>query len=335
MMQVNKILIPNNPHLDPVAAIWLLYKYGQEKFPDIQSAEIVYWHQGHQPTQEDVAGLGENVMLIDLGGGMFDHHGKENNTATAFSLVAEHLGIQENPELSALISYVREDDLEGLHNRFGDLAYLLKCMYKNGEPVDKVMQTTFSLLDQFQETQRKWHHDVRAEYEEKCKVYKLKRGPKKIKVGIIESDNEQVANFGITTDSLSVVVQRRSTGHVMILTNKHHRIELKEIIGAIRMKELEMEGYDKPLDPYKLRYEGNSTLVPNWFFHRSLNAFMNGSAALSKAEPTKVPFNNIIDFVSYGVSSDTFGLCDCATGGQTCPFSRYGFRKCEDQKRLQ
>ncbi len=120
----------------------------------------------------------------------------------------------------------------------------------------------------------------------------------------------------------------------MILTNKFHRIDLREIVAAIRKKELELRGYDKEINMEKLKFEGKNMLVPNWFYHRALNSILNGSDSLNKTEATKINFNDIARFVLYGLSSEESELCDCETSGGNCPYSAYGFSKCEKKKNL-
>lgn len=330
-MEVKKILIPNKPHLDPIAAIYLLLKYGQEKFPGINIAKINYWKASHDPSSEELKQFEEDgILLLDIGGGIFDHHNKkEAEGETTTSLVASFLDIKENPELSALLNYVREDDLEGLHNRFGDLANTLKVMYKQGAKNNTVVQFALMVINYLQIGQHEWHHTVKNEFLAKANIKKIKRFKRKLKIAIIESDNLQVANYGLTVKNMSVVVQKRSSGHVMILTNKNHKIDLREIIAAIRKRELEMADYQKEINIDRLKFEGKNSLLPNWFFHRSLNSFLNGSDALSDAEPTKVPFNEIIRFIIYGLSTDESELCDCDQGGEKCPYKNYGFNKCK------
>ncbi|MFH1582691.1 MAG: hypothetical protein ABIB72_00020 [Candidatus Falkowbacteria bacterium] len=332
-MEIKKILIPNKPHLDPIAAIYLLKQYGKEKFTGVESAEIIFWENSHDPKPEDINKfISEKVLTIDIGGGMFDHH-KNFRKETAASLVATCLGVEKNPELIALLNYVREDDLEGLHNRYGDLAHLIKCFHKQNISSLKVVELGLRMIGYFQATQSDWCLNVKKEYENKIKIYKIKRFNNKIKIGVVESDNSQLANYGITMDNLSAVVQKRSTGHVIILTNKHHHINLREIVAALRMRELELSGYNKPIDPAKLQFEGKNSLIPNWFYHRSLNAFLNGSEALNKAEPTKLKLSEIVSFVWNGLSSEHSEYCDCDKGGLSCPFSKYGFSKCQGRKR--
>lgn len=330
-MEINKILIPNKPHLDPIAAVYLLKKYGEDAFPGIKNANIIFWDKSSAPTETEISKFKDDkVLIVDIGGCEFDHHNKNNGGAeTTASLVASYLGIELKPELNALLNYIREDDLEGLHNRFGDLAYLIKCFYKQNKSSEKVVELGLKLIDYFQISQINWHSKVKAEYESKIKIYKVKRGDKKLKIGIAESDNSQLANYGLTMANLSVVVQKHSNGQVMILTNKFHRVNLKEIVAAIRMRELELAGYGKTIDPAKLQFEGHSALIPNWFYHRSLNAFLNGSEALNKAEPTRLKLSEIASFVWNGLSTEHSEYCDCNQEGLTCPFVKYGFSKCK------
>lgn len=333
-MEIRKIVIPNKPHLDPIAAIYLLLEYGKEKFSGIETADISFWKNSHDPSTEDLEKFKEEKsLLIDIGGGMFDHHGKNDGKETSTSLVASYLGIEEKPEINALLSYVQEDDLEGLHNRYGELAYMVKCMHKQETELSEVIRFALQALHFFQATQLDWHYVVKKEFEEKCEIIRVKRNKNKIKLGIIESDNVQVANYGISVAGFSVIIQKRSTGHVMILTNKHHRINIREIVGAIRKRELEVRGYAKYIDPRRMQFEGKNTQIPFWFYHKSLNAFMNGSDAISKAEATKIPFDEIVELVHYGISSENSPYCDCDTNGNKCPFASYGFSKCESRRK--
>lgn len=332
-MEIKKIIIPNKPHLDPIAAIFLLLEYGRDKFIGIENADIVFWEHSHDPNEEEIKNLeSESALLIDFGGGIFDHHGKNDGKETSTSLVAEYLGISKNPELNALLAYIQEDDLEGLHNRYGELAYMVKCMHKQQIESSEVIKFTLQAINFFQATQMDWHYVVKNEFEEKCEVINVKRNKNRLKIGIIESDNVQISNYGLTAANFSIIIQKRSTGHVMILTNKHHRIDLREIVGAIRMRELELMGNVREIDPRKLQYEGKSMQIPFWFYHRSLNAFMNGSDALSKAQATKVPLSEIINLVVYGAGTDVSPYCDCQSGQGRCPFAPYGFSKCRKQR---
>lgn len=310
MIKAGKIVIPSKPHLDPVAAIWILRRYGEEMFAGIKEAPLQFVEANVGYSEAERQELeNQGTIMIDVGGGRFDHHNDQNKLEeTSTSLVAEFLGVADKAELSALLSYIREDDLQGLHNRFGDLAQLLKVMYKQGIDQNEVIELAMRIIDLFQAGQQQWHFEVKEEYEKKCHLLRARYHKKNIKVGVILSDNMQLGNYGLNVDNLSVVINRRSTGHVAILTNKKHKIDLRQIIAVIRNREMESRGAKKEADLSRLAFEGSNSQVPNWFYHRSLNAFLNGSDALAKVEPTVIPFKELVYLTLCGLAEQRLDL---------------------------
>ena len=176
IQKINNIILPNKPHLDPIAAYYLLVRFGSEKFPEIKNAEISFWKSSYDPSEEEISKWEkEGFVLIDLGRGIFDHH--ENGHFASF-LVAEYLGIENKPELKAILKYLEEDDNFGLHNKFGDLAHIVKMMYKQNIDVQKIFDFVFSALD----AMIYFDDESKKEFEEKGKIYKIKRGKNKIKI---------------------------------------------------------------------------------------------------------------------------------------------------------
>lgn len=286
--------------MDPIAALYVLGHYGAEQFPGIFEAQINFWSESRPPSAEELAQFkAQGVLLVDIAGGDFDHHANTSGVEESVTEIAgQFLGVQDKPELVALLNYIREDDLEGLHNRWGDLAYLLKNMYKQDIDQVEVVKYALQIINYFQMGQEQWFNETGQEYEEKSNILKIKGRGKNLKICVIESDNLQVANYAITVGKVSVVIQRRTSGHVMILTNKNHRIDLRDIVARIRARELELGGNTRPVDLNKLSFYGNSSQISNWFFHRSLNSFLNGSDALNKTAPTKLDTQEIVDIVT-------------------------------------
>ena len=311
-MSIQRILLPNKPHLDPIAALYVLGHYGLDKFPGLFEAQIMFWSASRAPSADELKQFKQDgVLLIDIPGGDFDHH--TNNTGVDESvteIVAKFLGVSENPELVALLNYVREDDLEGLHNRWGDLAYLLKNMYKQNTDQADVVRNALQIVNYFQLGQESWFKITAEEYKTKSQILKIKYHGKNIKLCVIESDDLQVANYAITVDKVSVVAQKRASGHVMILTNKNHRIDLKPVVAAIRARELQLRGQVSKIDWEKLKYFGNSSQISYWFFHRSLNSFLNGSDALNKTEPTKIGWEEMIKIIIKELSGSEEFIAD-------------------------
>ena len=96
-MEYKKIILPTHPHTDTLVGIFLLKKFGNEKYPSIDKAEIEIWN--NLPKEESPESLlKKGCFLIDIGEGKFDHHFKGK---TVSQLIAEDLDIIENPCLKS------------------------------------------------------------------------------------------------------------------------------------------------------------------------------------------------------------------------------------------
>ena len=81
-------------------AIFLFKRFGKEKFIGIEKAGIEIW-----PVLPEGRSAGDlerdGHIFIDLGGGAFDHHDQRGKT-TASQLVADYLGVAEDPSIAKL-----------------------------------------------------------------------------------------------------------------------------------------------------------------------------------------------------------------------------------------
>ncbi len=303
MKEITKIILPNKPHLDPIAAYWLILNYGENHFKGIKNVKLAVWKAGENPSPEILKEWEKsNIISFDIEGGTFDHHNTGDCTTL---LVAKKLGIENNPELQSLLRYIQEDDTAGLHNNFGDLAGLIKCLYKRGDKTEDVIKFTLNAIDALQNKEKGWLIDAKAEFENKAKIFKIKRHKNNIKLAAIKSDNLDVANYAKQKENCAVVIQKNSQGHVFIFTNAFFRLNIKNIVGVIRLKEAKLCG-KKIKNTASLKKPGKILEVQNWFYHESLNAMMNGSAALAETPPTKIPIEDIVGLVVFGLSSDSY-----------------------------
>lgn len=318
---ISNIIMPNKPHLDPITAYYLLLRYGNEKFPGISEAKLFFWDSGTDPDAQTLKKWNEEgSLLIDVAGGEFDHHLIEGGFSSL--LVAQYLGIEDNPEMKAILEYLREDDNHGLHNKFGDLAHIVKMMHKQNVDIQKIFDLVFLALN----SMVYFDDEAKKEFEAKSLIHKVKRGKNKMKVAVIESDSQNVARYAMQNERVGVVIQRRSTGHMMIFTNNIYKIDLRDVIGAIRKRELELAGKEIP-DLRILKKEGKHPEVQHWYYHRSLNAILNGSDALSDTPATRLATDEILEIVLFSVSTEYLEKCDNCEEGK-CPHYRHGFYKC-------
>jgi len=318
---ISNVIMPNKPHLDPITAYYLLLRYGNEKFPGISEAKLFFWDSGTDPDAQTLKKWNEEgSLLIDVAGGEFDHHLIEGGFSSL--LVAKYLGIDENPEMKAILEYLREDDNHGLHNKFGDLAHIVKMMHKQNIDIQKIFELIFLALN----SMVYFDDEAKKEFEAKSIIHKVKRGKNKMKVAVIESASQNVAKYAMQNERVGVVIQRRPTGHIMIFTNNIYKIDLRDAIGAIRKKELELLGKEIP-DLRILKKEGKHPDVQHWYYHRSLNAILNGSDALSDTPATKLELDKIVEIVLFSVSTEYFEKCDNCEA-EKCPYHSHGFYKC-------
>lgn len=335
-IKIDKIVLPNKPHLDPIVAYYLLMKYGKEYFPGIENADVSLWDKGDQPDDETNKKWKENnVLAIDVGEGMFNHHQSESET-TSTQLVAKYLGIDDSDEISALLKYVWEQDTAGLHNQYGDMAYIVKCMYQQGKSIEYVLENVFNILEALQHKEYLWWKVAKDEFEKSGKIIKIKRGKGKMRLAIIKSDDINVSNYARRKEKASIVVQKRTSGHVFVFTEKKYQINLAELAGMLRLKELECQGCDlKSLTDGQMRAiqkQGQHELVSNWYYHPAFNSLMNGSVALKDTSPTKILFDEIIKLVVMALSNDLPENCPQEIGeclNEQCPYFKYNLRKCE------
>lgn len=136
---VNKILTHSSPDLDAMMSVLLLREFGKEQFPGADSAEIIFSSAGTLPDGLSTNQLEKKgILAVDIGGGRFDSHpskitGKAKVDRSATDLLAEALGVIDDPRWSMLIEYSRLKDTTGhslystdiLHH-FSSLSYIFK-----------------------------------------------------------------------------------------------------------------------------------------------------------------------------------------------------------------
>lgn len=152
---VKKVVTHVQPHLDEITAYWLLRKFGEEKFPGIESAELIFWSQGRgtpdgRPVQEYEKK--DHLFIGTAGGSLFDEHpldGEGTREDCSVTLVAKHLGIAD-PRLKEIIAEVAHDDLEASSQPF-DLPSIIKVLnYQHPDQSKEVVEWGFQALEVLQ-----------------------------------------------------------------------------------------------------------------------------------------------------------------------------------------
>ncbi|MDB5190100.1 MAG: hypothetical protein JWN49_426 [Parcubacteria group bacterium] len=310
-MNIERIFLPTRPQPDTIVAIFLLREYGTERFPGVDTAHIEIKHSLNEGDTFDSL-LEKGTLALDVGGGLFDHHGK-NKTAT--ELVADALGIRKNPELTQLIGYAVRDDTQGkgtiskdpLDRAFGLSGIIASLNKMYTDDPHAIVSFILPLL--------KAHHFVACEHtvglpndiERKEKEGKytesvVKQAGKDIKISFVMSDKPSMPGYlrsqaGRLAD---VVVQRsEDTNHYAILTKQHKNVNLSKAMALIRLREAELKGIE--LDYGQIEAVRSLEQIPYWYYDPATNSLLNGGPHNRTVEESHIPWEELQKIVIAGI----------------------------------
>lgn len=342
----HSIVVHGKPHLDEIAAIWLLRMFGEEKFPGISTATVVFWGNGGETpdgrTAEDYER--EGTLLIGVGGGRFDEHpavnSKRKQDESATTLVAKAIGVDGEPALKKIFEYVTDEDLNGSSRPF-DLAHLVKLLHKQyPDNPEKAMEwATAALEAKYREQMQFWA--AKEEYGRIAQVEEVP-GPegKSLRVASIVSDNVQMSEFARSNHggNAAIVILKRSSGNVQIFTNKRFKLDLCDVVRMIRLAEQRAKGLILTSDWRELMAEGKVAGAEEWFYHLTGQMLLNGSLTATDVPPSQIALEDIRRIVSVGINPNAFeperspgckeGICD-ATRESPCPWYGFGLQRCQ------
>lgn len=300
MTSVHTFVTHHQPHLDEIAGIWAIKKFGLKMFPGADSAVIVTTKSGGEELKFPPEELEkEGYLLIGVGGGRFDEHPNKKSKGAegkcCFDLVLEELGLQDDLSLSQIVKFVRNTDLKGMSQPF-DLASLVKAMNAlHASDPTKVANTTFDLLDAKRLQQINFSKAQEA-LRNVVQNHEIRRHDKPILKLMVGRTDDQEFNKACRADGAAVVIQQWSRGNVMIFTNKSKGIKLGSVVGKIRKEEQGRS--EKPNGQEDLFAEGS---VLGWYYHTEGQMLLNGSTGHSEVPPTHIQLDRIVDIVKHNV----------------------------------
>ncbi len=302
--QIQKIVLPARPQPDTILGIFLLRRFGKEKYPQVENAEVDIWQE--LPKNENLASLErKGILTLDLGGGKLDHHQK--NT-TLSKLVAEDLGVAEEPALQKLLAYGERDDKFGLGTISSDqidkalgLSGLIASLNKTfPENPGKVIDTILPLIEAHYLEEKKRTEELPKEFEEKTKegkveIFETKQGDKKLNIVVLESDSISMAGWLRSSGGkkADVVCQKLSSGYVNILTRPLKRVDLRWLAAYLRNEEANLRGKKLNISTFDLMRPGKVLDVSEWYYDRATNSMLNGGTNPKGVEPTAIPLERI------------------------------------------
>ncbi len=284
-------------------------------FPGISTAKVEVLQK--IPDGESVESLLEKgKLLIDLGGGQFDHHMKTPKT-TASKLISSYLEVDTEPSLSKLLEYAERDDFYGkgtmstdaLDRAFG-LSGLVSALNKtNVDKPESIVDIVLPLIKAHHEEEIKRTDEMPKEFEKiksegKFSDFVVRQRDKNLKVIILESGNVGLPGFlrSRMGGAYDVVLQRLTTNHVNILTRPTKRIDLRALVVKIREMELDKSPYVFTGDKKELAVSGRIDELPQWYYDPATNSIQNGGVNPKDIEPTKIDWDAWQKIVEIGLS---------------------------------
>jgi len=298
---ITTIVLPTRPQPDTIVAIFLLKKFGLEIYPDIDKASI---------TVDPNANATDDHLLIDVAGGELDHHGTDK---CATELVAAKLKVINNPELRNLIAYARRDDVKGqgtiskdnLDRTFGLSGLIAALNKKHTDDTNMIVAAVIPLLEAHYANSYE-HYVAIPNLIKELNATKeftsvtLQKPISNMTVGFITSDHVGLPGYlrSNTGGNYRVVVQRRASGHVNILTKQDPKINLARLMAAIRLRELELQNQNVK-DEDSLYETGVYPNVPQWYYDPATNSLLNGGVTPDSIPATSINWNELQAIVKH------------------------------------
>ena len=309
---IHTIVLYPRPHPDNIVALYLLREFGEQHFPGIRQAQIQFW-PSVPPGKTADDWEREGVLMIDIGGGKFDHHQEEHTNdkeTCATTLAARYLGIHEKPELKKLLEYVRRDDLEGkgivskdpIDRAFGLSAIIMNLNRDYPDHPEYVVDVVTRIFAAHYHEEYRRKVLVPQEWEQlkqtgRATMFEIPTSGKPLRVVMIQSDSKAMVGYlrAVGSVQADLVVQQLSTGHTNTVTRQGDvRLNLLKTVAPIRRAEAAKKGValsgvtDGQLEKPR-RLEG----VEEWYFDTAANTIQNGGAVLADLTPTRLTLEEI------------------------------------------
>jgi len=338
-MVFTSILTHERPHLDEVVAIWLLRKFGENRFPGCSKAVVSFTsarklaEAGLKPEDYEARG----TLLLGIGGGRFDEHPtlEEDRKADdcAATLVARELGVSDDPALAKILRFVRAADVQGNASPF-DISYVIKLLHAQfpAEP-QRVIEWALVAIEAKYQEQLRFFTVVKPEFDARARIEEVTVGQRRVNMVTIDSDEDGIHKYARSEYGAraALVIQRRSSGNVAVFGNKQVGVDLREAAKLIRLAEREAKGITLAPDEEKLLAEGYASGAEEWFYHKQGQMLLNGSLTQADVPPTRLSLERIAELVKIGIDPGRLKPLCQSTGtciGDICDWYAWSLARC-------
>jgi len=333
------ILTHERPHLDEIVAVWLLRKFGEQRFPGISTAAVTFTsirklaEAGLKPEDYEARG----TLLLGIGGGRFDEHptmdeGRKTGDC-ATTLVAKEIGVSDDLSLAKILRFVRAADVEGNASPF-DISYVVKLLHARypDEP-HRVIEWALVAIEAKYQEQLRFFTVVKPEFDAKARVEEIAVGQRRLRIVTIDSDEDGIHKYARSEYGAraAIVIQRRSSGNAAVFGNKQAGVDLREATKLIRLAEREAKGLEFASDDERLLAEGYAPGAEEWFYHKQGQMLLNGSLTQADVPATRLSLDRIAELVKIGIDPGRLKPLCQSTGrcvGDVCDWYPWSLSRC-------
>jgi hypothetical protein len=325
--RIEALLLHESPDLDAALGAWLLCRFGASKYPGVDSARLEFAPAGTLPPGLNADDLErQGVLAVDTGGGRLDNHGQPQITSSA-RLVATDLGLESDPALRKLLTFVHRADTEGRGVQSNDpidraislpiVVSGLNIVFENHP--ERVVSSLFPIFDAIYAAEHSWLNaliDARTALE-------------------IVSPNG-VCIIGITSSSTAAmraarfvkkndVVVHKAPDWISATITHHGRSDRSPFLlmcaALLRAAEELESGLDRVASsPELLRQRG---LIGCWYLHDNYRIISNRSPRKPDVPASKIPWETTLQLIAAGLD-DKYSLPDRYCDSRCNPVCRLG-----------
>ena len=342
---IRKIVCHQSADLDCYGSIWLAKRFGQKKFPGVKEAPVEFLPGGL--TMPDGRNgdqwLQDGILVLDMGGGTFDHHQysaddnrKELRCAT--TLLADSLGIREDPALKKLLKAIALNDLYGQNGPL-DLAQLIKDRNTTGKDPFGTLKMVYQWLDDLYDAQKRFV-EATEEIEGTVEISELSiSGDRKIKVAKARTDNPHAMKAIRHKLEGDIIMVKNSGGNIQLFNrviNNRPTASLRDTVKILKYEEQKKTGKVTVTDGHLLGEEGTvaGPGIELWHYMKNpkigLEMVLNGSFTVQKP-PTQLTEQEVMRAILIGVDEEYFAP-ECNNNCQSCQFYPYGLKRCSSKR---
>lgn len=319
MLTVKTIVTHRGPHLDEMASIAFLRRFGSHLYPGVETAQLEFYdpvvHAVPGRTEQDWL-WSHGVLFLGVGGFRYDDHPHERfPDHCVFTMVTDDAGFGNKPEWALLRQLVLDEDRGGADNRL-HLAAMIKyaAAYapRQGKSVgeaeraaiERIIQAVdLFLFDGFLPGQKQFCAACELlEHGDMISVANDSRG-KPLRLFVLDgyeklipgADNREIARAARARLRVSLVIHRNTAGNVYVSAARRKGFGITRLDWlAARIRYLEQQRLNVPhvSDNDRLAADG---MLHNWYHMRRGALLMNGSPTHPYVQRSLLLTETIVD----------------------------------------